>query len=111
MLGASFEAPSLRLSADLKNLTFQENTVATLQLRAFVPNVRASHSSANVAVTIPVMHAGGRSVARAFLAIAGAWAHACPRSSGWTHPNALRAVAEGSWRSGHQSVVLDRARR
>jgi hypothetical protein len=99
-------SPSLRLSADLKNLTFQENTVATLQLRAFVPNM-SQPLSANVAVMIPDMHAGGRRLRGLSLQLQGIGSRLSAKL-GMDAPERLRAVAEGSWRSGHQSVVLDR---
>jgi autotransporter translocation and assembly factor TamB len=99
-------APSLRLSADFKNLRLQENTVAALQLRAFVPNVRQP-SSANVAVTIPVMHAGGRWFRGLSLQLWGVGSRLTAKLA-MDAPERVRVLAEGSWRNRHESVVLDR---
>jgi autotransporter translocation and assembly factor TamB len=99
-------APSLRLSADFKNLRFQDDTVAAMQLRAFVPNIRQP-LSAEVAVMIPDMQAGGRWLRGLTLQLRGVGSRLSAKLALDT-PERVRAVAEGSWTSRHDSVVLDR---
>ena len=98
--------PSLRLSADFKELQLQESTMAALQLRAFVPNIRQP-LAANVAVTIPQTRVGGRSLHGLSLQLR-ALDSRLRATFAMAAPERVRVLAEGHWRRRHESLVLDR---